>query len=51
MNFEQANALNGALRAIGMRHRALATELLGPLGLHPGQEIILLELDAHGPRT
>ena len=51
MDFAQAYALNAAIRAIGMRHRALAAALLGPLGLHPGQEILLLELDAHGPRT
>lgn len=51
MDFAQADALNAAIRAIGMRHRALAAALLGPLGLHPGQEILLLELDAHGPRT
>ena len=51
MDFAQADALNAALRAIGMRHRALAAGLLAPLGLHPGQEILLLELDARGPRT
>src|SRR5687768_11295319 len=51
MNFEQADALNAAIRAIGMRHRALAAALLGPLGLHPGQEVLLLDLDANGPRT
>ncbi|HYH24647.1 MAG TPA: MarR family winged helix-turn-helix transcriptional regulator [Blastococcus sp.] len=51
MEFEQADALNGAIRTIAMRHRALATVLLAPLGLHPGQEVILLELDARGPRT
>ena len=51
MDFAQADALNAAIRAIGMRHRALAAALLAPLGLHPGQEILLLELAAHGPRT
>lgn len=51
MDFEQADALNAAIRAIGMRHRALAAALLGPLGLHPGQEVLLLDLDANGPRT
>lgn len=51
MNFEQANALNAAIRAVGIRHRALAGALLAPLGLHPGQEVLLLELDAQGPRT
>lgn len=51
MDLAQADALNAAIRAIGMRHRALAAALLAPLGLHPGQEILLLDLDAHGPRT
>lgn len=46
----QANVLNDALRAIGIRHRALAGALLTPLGLHPGQEVLLLELD-QGPRS
>lgn len=51
MDFQQADAINAAVRALGMRHRALAATLLAPLGLHPGQEVLLLELDAHGPRT
>lgn len=51
MEFEQANVLNAALRTIGIRHRALAGEMLAPLGLHPGQEVLLLELHAQGPRT
>lgn len=51
MNFEQADELNVALRSIGIRHRALAGALLAPLGLHTGQEVLLLELDASGPRT
>lgn len=51
MDYEQASAINAAIRAIGMRHRALAGALLTPLGLHPGQEVLLLELDAQGPRT
>ncbi len=49
MDFEQADALNTAIRAVGIRHRALAGALLAPLGLHPGQEVILLELAARGP--
>ena len=51
MEFETADGLNRAIRLIGLKHRALAGELLGEIGLHPGQEIVLLELDAHGPRT
>lgn len=51
MEFNQAHALNEALRAIGIRHRALAGALLAPLGLHPGQEVLLLELAEQGPRS
>lgn len=51
MDFEKANALNAAIRSVGIRHRALAGALLAPLGLHPGQEVILLELDLKGPRS
>jgi DNA-binding MarR family transcriptional regulator len=46
-----ADAINGAIRLIGIRHRALAGALLGKLGLHPGQEALLMELDRHGPRS
>jgi len=51
MNFDEADALLDAIRSISIRHRALAGAHLAPLGLHPGQEVILLELDANGPRT
>lgn len=51
MDFERADALNRAIRLIGMKHRGQATVALGRLGLHPGQEVLLLELDARGPRT
>ncbi len=51
MDFEQAEAVNTAIRSIGIRHRALADALLAPLGLHTGQEVLLLELDAKGPRS
>lgn len=51
MDFEQAAAINTAIRSIGIRHRALADALLAPLGLHTGQEVLLLELDAQGPRS
>ncbi len=43
--------VNSAIRSIGIRHRALADALLAPLGLHTGQEVLLLELDAQGPRS
>jgi len=51
VDFEQAEAVNTAIRSIGIRHRALADALLAPLGLHTGQEVLLLELDAKGPRS
>jgi DNA-binding MarR family transcriptional regulator len=51
VDFIQADLLNEAIRSIGIRHRALAGALLAPLGLYPGQEVLLLALDTHGPRT
>lgn len=51
MNFDQADALNEAIRAIGIRHRELAITALAPLGVHPGHKLVLLELDAAGART
>jgi DNA-binding MarR family transcriptional regulator len=51
MNFAQADALNEAIRAIGIRHRALAVAALAPLGIHPGHKLILLELEMAGPST
>lgn len=51
MRSDQIEALNGAVRTIAIRHRALAGELFGRLGLHPGQEALLFDLATHGPRT
>ncbi len=51
MDFEQADALNGAIRTIGIRHRARAAARLADLGLFPGQETVLLLLAAGGPQT
>ncbi|MBF9132278.1 winged helix-turn-helix transcriptional regulator [Plantactinospora sp. S1510] len=51
MKYEQADALNGAIRVIAIRHRARAAAKLAELGLHPGHEAILLLLDAYGPQT
>ncbi|WP_422745039.1 MarR family winged helix-turn-helix transcriptional regulator [Micromonospora sp. WMMD754] len=50
MDFAYADALNQAIRLLSLRHRARAATLLAPLGLHPGQEALLLELDRTGPR-
>lgn len=49
MDFAQADALNQAVRLLSLRHRARIAELLAPLGLHPGQEVLLLELARTGP--
>ena len=51
MDFEQADALNEAIRAIGIRHRELAIAALAPFGIHPGHKLLLLELEAAGPST
>jgi DNA-binding MarR family transcriptional regulator len=51
LTYEQAAVLNQAIRQAGIRHRALAASLLSRLGLHPGQEVLLLQLDEYGPRT
>jgi DNA-binding MarR family transcriptional regulator len=51
MNFEQADAINEAIRAIGIRHRELAMAAMSPFGIHPGHKLILLELESAGPRT
>jgi deazaflavin-dependent oxidoreductase (nitroreductase family) len=49
VDFEQADAVNQAIRLLSLRHRARAAALLAPLGLHPGQEALLLELARTGP--
>jgi DNA-binding MarR family transcriptional regulator len=49
VEYEHANALNQAIRLLSLRHRARAAALLAPLGLHTGQEALLLELDRNGP--
>jgi DNA-binding MarR family transcriptional regulator len=51
MEWSEADGLNTAVRAVAMRHRALAAAALAELGLSPGQEVVLLELDRLGPRT
>ncbi|MFZ0215988.1 MAG: MarR family winged helix-turn-helix transcriptional regulator [Candidatus Dormiibacterota bacterium] len=51
MDFQQADTLNEAIRAIGIRHRALSIAALAPFGIHPGHKLLLFELEARGPRT
>jgi DNA-binding MarR family transcriptional regulator len=49
VDFEYADTLNQAIRLLSLRHRARAAVLLAPLGLHTGQEALLLELARTGP--
>ena len=51
MDTEQAHELNGAIRALTLRHRQRAAELLSELGLYPGQESVLMALAAKGPQV
>ncbi|WP_369045520.1 MarR family winged helix-turn-helix transcriptional regulator [Sinomonas sp. P10A9] len=51
MDYEQARALNRAIRTIGMRHRALAGSFLHRVGLTVGQETLIMDLAEHGPKT
>lgn len=50
MDFAQADALNSAIRALTLRHRARAAELLAQLGLYPGQEFVIMQLATGGPQ-
>jgi DNA-binding MarR family transcriptional regulator len=49
MQFEQAYALNTAIRVVAMLHRSLTGALLAEIGLHPGQDVLLLDLATRGP--
>jgi DNA-binding MarR family transcriptional regulator len=51
MNFDEADVLNRSIRAISVRHRALAIAALAPFGIHPGHRLLLVELDKNGPLT
>lgn len=51
MRAEQADALNQLIRRISIKHRAHTATLLSGLQMHPGHDVILLELAASGPRT
>ena len=51
MNFDEADVLNRSIRAIGIRHRALAIAALVPFGIHPGHKLLLTELDQNGSLT
>ncbi len=43
-------SLSLAVFSLARAHRALAADLLRPLGLHPGQELLLMFLWEHGPQ-
>lgn len=49
MDSDHAEAIIQAIRLLSLRHRARAEALLAPLGLHAGQEALLLELARSGP--
>jgi DNA-binding MarR family transcriptional regulator len=51
MDDAQAEALNGAIRTICIRHRARAAARFAEFGLHPGQEAVLFLLADHGPQN
>lgn len=42
--------LSLAVLSLARAHRALVADLLRPLGLHPGQELLLMFLWEHGPQ-
>jgi DNA-binding MarR family transcriptional regulator len=43
--------LNGKLMRVARAHRTMAASLLAQVGLHPGQEALLMELWDHDGRT
>jgi DNA-binding MarR family transcriptional regulator len=49
LTFEEADTINQGIRVLSLRSRARAAALLSDLGLHPGQEVMLLELSRNGP--
>lgn len=46
-----ADRFNRQVRRLALAHRRRAAELLAPIGLHPGQEVFLLELQERGEAT
>lgn len=49
MDSAEVHALNSAIRTLAMRHRARAAQLEAELGLHPGQEFVVMALADKGP--
>lgn len=46
-----ADRFNRGVRRLALAHRQRAAQLLAPIGLHPGQEVFLLELEERGEAT
>lgn len=51
MDTDRADELARALRTTSVKFRTHNARLLAELGLHPGQDALLLELADRGPRT
>jgi len=48
MEFDEAHEIMRLMRRLSMAQRARKTELLRPLGLQPGQDVVLMELALAG---
>ena len=48
MEFHEAHEIMRLMRRLSMAQRARKTELLRPLGLQPGQDVVLMELALAG---
>lgn len=48
MEFHEAHEIMRLMRRLSMAQRARKTELLRPLGLQPGQDVVLMELSLAG---
>lgn len=46
-----ADRFNRQVRRVALAHRRRAAQLLAQIGLHPGQEVLLLELEERGETT
>ncbi|PVU84199.1 MarR family transcriptional regulator [Cellulomonas sp. WB94] len=46
----QAGVLTAAIFRVARLHRTLAGQLLRQVGLHPGQELVMMQLWDHGPQ-
>jgi DNA-binding MarR family transcriptional regulator len=51
VDFAHANAINRLVKQLGMRYRARSAALLAEFDIHPGQEVVLLELAERGTCT